>query len=122
MFFTPLRIALAAGIVLVIAVMAFEIYQWTSGARPVTRRQKPVRIGAGLIMIALLTMIMVGDKWLAAYGPLTMLSYWLLAVALALSLVLLVLMDFKEIGKTWAEDHKQVMRDLIKQAEDRDCD
>ena len=111
---TPIRAILSAGILLVIFLLVREILGWRTGARIVTSRQKSLRIASAILTVAIMAMILVGDKWLAVYGPFAVMAYWMVCFGLAVGLLLLTLMDFKEVGLRFGEERKEIIKEIVK--------
>jgi len=115
-----LRIVLAIGILLVIAVLALEVRAWRAGRREVTRRQRSLRVASAVLLVAIMAMVLVGDRWLReSYGLLAAMAYWAFCLGLTISLFVLALLDLKEVGLSYGEDRKRILRDF---AEPRDED
>jgi peptidoglycan/LPS O-acetylase OafA/YrhL len=115
---TPLHVALAIGILLTACVLIWEIWRWRQGAGGLSRKQRFIRIAASVIVIVLLTMVIVGDKWATTRGPLEAMAYWSFCMGLALILVVLALMDFRETTIRYTEERKRMFRDFIRPAEE----
>ena len=111
---TPLRAVLGIGILLVIFLMVQEIRGWRIGTKIVTSRQKGLRIASALLTIAIMAMILAGDNWLAVYGPFALMAYWMVCFGLAVGLLLLTLMDFKEVGLRFGEERKEIIKEIVK--------
>ena len=111
---TPLRILAAAGIILVAGLLIREIVGWRIGTKIVTSRQKGLRIASALLTIAIMAMILAGDNWLAVYGPFALMAYWMVCFGLAVGLLLLTLMDFKEVGLRFGEERKEIIKEIVK--------
>ena len=112
----PIRIVSAVGIIIVLVLLVMEVRRWRTGI--VTRRQKVLRVASALLMIAILAMILAGDDWVAAYSPFAIMPYWLFCFALGVALLMLILLDFKEVGLTYGEERERMFRDLSKPDED----
>lgn len=111
------RIILAIGILLAIAFLAVEIRGWSAGTKILTGRQKALRVASALLMIALMVMVLVGDRWLAPYDPLITVAYWTVCFGLAVGLLLLALLDFKEVGLGYGKERKRILRNLAQRRE-----
>lgn len=112
-----LRTILAIGILLAIAFLAIEIRSWSAGTKILARRQKALRVTSALLMITLMTMILVGDSWLAPYNPFVTVAYWTVCFGLAVGLLLLALLDFKEVGLGYGKERKRILRGLAERRE-----
>ena len=119
---TPLRIAMGTGILLVVFLLVREILSWRAGTRIVTSKQKALRIASAFLTIIIMAMILAGDKWLAAYGPLAVMAYWMLCFVFAVVLVILALMDLKEVGLGFGEERKKIIREIAKPTEEHKND
>ena len=116
---TPLRVVLAIGILLVIAVLALEVRAWHGGRSVVTRRQKALRVASAALLVTIMVMILVGDRWLrACCGPLAAMAYWTFCIGLALSLVVLALLDLRQVGLSYGRDRRRILRDIAKPREE----
>ena len=113
-----LRGILCIGILLVALFVVFEIHGWRAGRKTVTPGQKSIRIASALLMIAVLSMILAGDGWIARYGPLAVMAYWALCFALAVALLLLALLDFRELGRGYRELRRRMLLDQISRRDD----
>ena len=111
---TPIRAILSAGILLVIFLLAREVLGWRTDVRIVTSRQKGLRIASALLTIAIMAMILAGDNWLAVYGPFALMAYWMVCFGLAVGLLLLTLMDFKEVGLRFGDERKEIIKEIVK--------
>ena len=100
---------------MVIAVLALEVRAWRAGTRVVTRRQRALRVASAVLLVAIMAMILVGDRWLReSYGLPAAIAYWVFCFGLALSLVVLALLDLKEVGLGYGEDRKRILGDIAK--------
>ena len=113
----PLRLVLAVGTALIVILLAREIRSWRAGTRRVTRKQKLLRVVSACLALVIMAMIMAGDRWSAAYGPFAVMAYWTVCFGLAVSLVILALIDLKEVGEAYGEDRKRMLREIAKPGE-----
>ena len=113
-----LRPILAVGIALVIALTAYEVRAWRTGSTIVTPRQKPIRIASAVVMIVVLAMLLAGDAWLARFGPLAIMGYWTICFALGGGLIILVLLDLRELIYGYREVRRRVFMDTISRKDD----
>jgi dolichol kinase len=115
---TPLQIAGVVCIILITALFAIEVRSWIKQSQSIVKRQKVYRATSTAIIIAVASMVLVGDEFVKArFGSLAALIYWLFAFGLALMLVVLVLADVREISKRFSEESKRMYRDLGKNDE-----
>ncbi|HUV04478.1 MAG TPA: hypothetical protein VMX94_05165 [Armatimonadota bacterium] len=114
-----LRIVLAIGIVLVVALLALEVRAWRRDTRRVARRQKALRVASAVLLVTIMAMVLVGDRWVkACCGPLAAMAYWALCFGLTLGLVVLALLDLKEVGLSYGRDRKKILRSIAKPREE----
>jgi len=113
-----LRVLLAIGILLAVAFLALEIRGWRAGTKIVNSKQKALRVAATFLMITVMVMVLVGDRWVAAYSPFGALAYWVVCLGLTIGLLLLALLDLREIGLGYGEEKKKILRHLAKRTEE----
>jgi hypothetical protein len=113
-----LRSILVIGMLLVTLFLVYEVQGWRAGRRIVTPAQKSLRIASALLMLAVLAMILAGDAWLVRFGPLAVMAYWALCFALAVALLLLALLDFRELGRAYRELRRRMLLDHISRKDD----
>ncbi len=116
-----LRVALVACIFIVVGILSSEVRGWLAGTKTVTRLQKALRISSASVMIAILAMILAGDKWVNPYGPFAVMAYWLICFALTALLVIIALFDLREVGINYGEERRRMLRNLT-QRSDKDDD
>jgi len=112
-----LKIGFAAGAVLVIALLAFDVRAWRCGDRRISRRHKGLRIASAAVIVVILGMMFFGDR-IHRYGTTVAFSYWMACMGLVCLLLLLVLMDFREVARVWG----QAQKDLNKLLAAKDMD
>ncbi len=107
-----MQYALSGGILLVLLLLAIEIEGWISGRRLVNRKQKVLRTLSALFILAILTMVLIGDTVARAYHPLAGMAYWLLCFSFAVAVVLMALADMKQVALRFGEERKRNLDDL----------
>lgn len=113
------QVVLALGVLLVVAGLAIEIRAWIAGATSLTRRQKTLRLTSAVLLIAVLVMVLVGDRGIRAYHPVAAVAYWTLCLVFAASLVVLALLDLKEVAVKYGEQKKRNLKELAGRARNR---
>jgi hypothetical protein len=108
-----LRPILVVGIVLVVLLTAYEVRAWRTGRTLLTPAQKPLRIASAAVMLAVLFMLLAGDAWLARYGPLAIMAYWMLCFLLGGGLLILLLLDVRELLRGYREVRRSVFMDTM---------
>ena len=108
------RPILAAGIVFMAVLMVREIANRRTGKGLLTRRHFAMRLASGLMAITVLSMMLIGHGWLSEYSPVLIASYWTVCLLLTALLVVLALLDLRQVAITYGENRKRVLRDLTK--------
>jgi hypothetical protein len=109
-----LRILVGIAIPVVILIMTFEIRGWRAGTRVVSRNQKVLRASSGVILILAMEMVFVGDGWVrASFGAAAALAYWSFCIGLVGVLIVLSLLDVREITRHFGEERKRMCRRLL---------
>lgn len=109
-----LRILIGIAIPVIAVIMAIEIHGWRTGARIVTPNQKILRVSSGLILVIAMAMVLAGDGWVrASFGAVAALAYWTLCIGLIGVLVVLALLDVREVTRHFGEERKRMCRRLL---------
>ncbi|MHB1000157.1 MAG: hypothetical protein ACYC27_13005 [Armatimonadota bacterium] len=111
----------SAGIVLVIIFLIIEIRGWAAGTKIVTHKQKGLRISSAVLLLIILAMFLVGDKW-AMGQPFLVLIYWMTCFVLAVTIVILTLLDIREVGRTFSDSQRNMVIGLIDPEDDANQD
>jgi len=115
-----LRTVYIAGIIIVLVSLVVQIRAWRAGTRVLSKRHKGLRVSSACIMIVVMSMVLVGDRWLANI-PLAVMAYWVLCFGLAVALVIVALLDLKEVGLSFGEERKRIVREIAeRRKEDSD--
>lgn len=114
---------LAAVVLLIVALgvagyLVFEVRQSLAGRRFITRKRFALRLISGVLLLALLTAVALG---ISIFGlarpdarPLAFLIYWSSCMAAAFLLVVLVLLELKQIGLSKREKEVELWRDIAR--------
>jgi len=107
------------GMVLIAAIFVLEARRWSSLESVIGRRQRILRIALLLIIEALLAMMVMGPWVTSRKDPIAALIYWSMCVVLGLAVVILTLVDLREVFKGYARMSRDLYRDLSKDEEDK---
>lgn len=112
-----LKIVLGIAILIVVILFVREVQAWRAGSRPSTPRQRALRVATAILMVTVMCMMIIGDHWLKG-NPIAIMAYWTLAFGLTASIVILALLDIREVGVTWGEEKKRIYRELAERSDD----
>jgi len=107
--------AALAGMALVAAALAYEVFLWRSARRFLTRRHKLVRLAAGIILIGILGMIYWGGLTDFSINPLELLAYWGACTVLILLLVVLAILDIRESLIAYVTGYTAIARGMLEE-------
>ncbi len=113
-----LQIALIIVIALALMVLITEI-RGRSIIGSITARQRTLRAASAFLLIIILLMVLIGDKWLIPVGPMARMTYWLVCLSLAVGLIGLALLDMREAALGYVDEKKKIIRSIPKKDEDK---
>ena len=116
-----LQIALIAGIVITAAALINEVVGWRRRTSAVSGRQMTLRVCAGLLLIALFGLVLAGSvvgvfviprPGQAVKNLIPTIAYLCACLGVACLLVLIALLDIREVLRTYKRDWREMRRDL----------
>jgi hypothetical protein len=115
------RIALLAGIAATAILVIHEAVAWNRRGSSLSRRQMIIRVTSGILLICLLGLLFSGSI-LGVFGflnphekvknPVRVITFLSLYVGLGCALVVLALLDIREILKNYQRELRDARRDL----------
>ena len=118
-----LSILLPALGIAVIILMLVEVRQWRAGRTEISGRQMALRIGGGVIMLALLTAVFVGLYLLGlrrpAGRPVFFFAWWTGCLLGAIALIVLALGDVRQIERRQRERENDIWREFARTLAER---
>lgn len=107
------------GMLLIAALFVLEARRWRVLESVLGRRQRILRIFLFAIIEALLAMMVVGPWVTSRKDPIAALIYWSICVVLGMAVVILTLVDLREVFKGYARMNRDIYRDLSGRGEDK---
>ena len=107
------------GMVLIAAFFVLEARRWRAPDSLIGRRQRVLRIVLMVIIETLLAMMVLGPWVTSRKDPIAALIYWSMCVVLGLAVVILTLVDLREVFKGYARMSRNLYRDLSQDEEDK---
>jgi hypothetical protein len=105
------------GFVIVGALFAAEARRWRSLERVISRRQKIIRVCLIVLIEALFGMMFAGPWVTTRRDPVAALIYWSVCVLLALTVMILAVVDLRHVMRGYASLTREMFSDL--RGEDR---
>ena len=107
------------GMVLIAAFFVLEARRWRAPDSLIGRRQRILRIILMAIIEALLAMMVVGPWVTSRRDPIAAVIYWSICVVLGMAVVILTLVDLREVFKGYARASRGIYRNLSGEEEDK---
>jgi len=107
------------GMVLIAAFFVLEARRWRSPDSLIGRRQRVLRIILMVIIETLLAMMVLGPWVTSRKDPIAAVIYWSICVVLSMAVVILTLVDLREVFKGYARASRGIYRDLPGEEEDK---
>lgn len=113
----PVAVTYIALICLVVSVIALivEIAKWRTSRRILTRKHRIIRLCAGMMLIALLCMIILGGRVDLSFNPLSLILYWGICMILIILLIMAALFDIRETIVAYAMQHVELTRSVLEE-------
>ena len=80
--------------------------------RTLTRGHKAIRIASAVLIGIIILMILGPGRLVRLDNPLMALAYWALCFGLVLFLIVLALLDLRQVLISYGEERKKVLRNL----------
>lgn len=110
------RMISLAGVVALVILLAVEIRNWRSGRKIINHRQQIIRLLTAALMILLLSLIFIGSLVVGTERPFVFLFYWMGCFIIGCSVVLLMLMDLREVANRYREQHRDIIRRMAEES------
>jgi len=112
MFDSSVQWIAVLGFVIIGTLFVSEVRRWRSLERVVGRRQKAIRVCLIVLIEALFVMMFVGRWVTTRHNPVAALVYWSVCVLLALAVMVLAVVDLREVIKGYACLMREMFGDL----------
>ena len=99
------------GMVAVAVMFLMEVRRWRSVGAIIGRTQRSLRIWLVVLIEALFMMMIVGPMFVEGRDALSELIYWTVCMILGLSVVVLALLDLREVVKGYARANRRMFRE-----------
>ena len=107
------------GMVLIAAFFVLEARRWRAPDSLIGGRQRILRIVLMVIIESLLAMMVLGPWVTSRKDPIAAVIYWSICVVLGMAVVILTLVDLREVFKGYARASRGIYRDLPGEEEDK---
>jgi len=95
----------------VIGVCLLELSRWRSGRTMIDRNQLGLRLGGGALLLVILGMIFFGVFFAELISdPRLFLSFWTVCMALALTLLIIAIIDLRKLAEKQKTREKELLR------------
>ena len=108
-----IRVILLIAIAVVALAIVVEVSGWLRGTRLATRRQKFYRLTAALMLEVLLLMAVFGKSLASRNDPIREIDYWGIAILLTFAILLLALLDVREMLVIYRQRRSELLATLI---------
>jgi Ca2+/Na+ antiporter len=105
------KVLLFIGIIAFAVAFVRELLNWTAGRQMISRKQQVYRMLISILTIKVFLLILFGDR-VPISNPITFMLYWMGCFVLVCMVVVLTLLDLKEVGNRYREQHRNMMRQI----------
>ena len=99
------------GMLAVALLFLVEARRWRAVDSIIGRRQRILRMWLVVLIEALFAMMIVGPMVTSRKQPVTALVYWTMCIVLGFAVVVLALLDLREVAKGYARMSRRMFRD-----------
>jgi FtsH-binding integral membrane protein len=101
---------------IVVLVLIGEVHRYKSGRHFISARRLGLRLVAGFLLLALMAMVFIGLFILHLRDPGShpqfFITFWSVCLLIAVSLILVMLADLREVGKRYTQRQHEIWRDF----------
>jgi hypothetical protein len=107
-----LQWAAAFGMVCIAIIFLTELRRWRSLANVIGRKQRVMRVWL-IVLMELLFLMMFASPWVTGrHDMLVNLLYWMICLIVGLVVIVLALLDLREVAKGYANLNRRMFGDL----------
>ena len=117
---TFVQLIALTGIVVVAVLFVAEIVKWRSIGTIISRKQRILRVILIVLIETLFAMMLLGPMVTRKGNPIAALVYWFVCAMLCLAVVVLAMVDLREVLRGYVALNRRMFGDLSGRPEDED--
>lgn len=100
------------GMMVVAVMFVLELRRWRAQGPATGRAHRLLRVWIVVLIEALFALMIAGPAIIGLRDPITALIYWTVCLGIGLAVVVLALIDFRNVIEQYARLHRGLFRDL----------
>lgn len=105
------------GMVAVAIMFVFELRRWRMQGPVTGRAHRVLRVSMVVLIEALFALMIAGPAVTSSKDPVSALIYWTVCLAVGMAVIVLALIDFRNVVEQYGRLHRRLFRDLTRDDE-----